>query len=52
MLSKFSMMCTQAFAYIVTAGNQFLFWLPAVSESSGIYKIRAGSFSGLAARLG
>ena len=25
-------------SYIVTAGNQFLFWLPAVSESGGIYK--------------
>jgi hypothetical protein len=38
--------------YIVTAGSQFLFCDPAVSESSGIYKIRAGRFSGLAARLG
>jgi hypothetical protein len=31
---------------------RFLFRAPAASESSGIYLIRAGSFSGLAARLG
>jgi hypothetical protein len=37
MLSKFSIIRTQAIAYIVTAGEQFLFRSPAVSESSGIY---------------
>jgi hypothetical protein len=28
--------------FVVTAGNQFLFWLPAVSESGGIYMTLAG----------
>ena len=41
-LPDFSKICTQTYAYVVTAASQFLFCDPAVSESSGIYMTLAG----------